>query len=383
MIGFVNQMSAPGSSKRGWRVLLVVCGLALGLVLPFVASATKAVSAEVGLRRAMLALAPADRGMTLSIVDSTGQGQYGKLDSGVQPVLRQLGDGIPIRQVIFREVTDTNGGGFVFAGADGLAGLVRVTQGRLPAACRPERCEVIQVGESTSTTFDVGLVQSSFGLVVVGRAQPSNDLLLSGTFQTAATTPLLVGDGTDNVVALAALSTHGRTFGWVVPVDSSRVIDLGARGWLARAERAADDLDAFSPYFVVTVPNDAIESETRRALASAGPPGFVGKALPVALLGLALVIGVGLRRRASRPRRILRVSGVGFAVLVAAIAEVVICGAIAARSPLGFGRVQRAALDGAPAAAAVLALACAAAIAFVLVERQEPRVHPPTEVRSV
>lgn len=376
MIASVNEMNAPGSWGRGWRVWPVVGGLAIALALPFVVCATRAVSAEVSLRRATAVLAPADRSVTLSIVDSTGQEQYGRLDSGVEAVLRKLGGGIPIRQVIFRETTDTNGGGFVLAAADGLAGLVRVTEGRLPASCRPERCEVIQVGDSPSTTFDAGLVQSSFGLVVVGKAQRSNDLLLSGTFQTADDTPLLVGDGTDNVVALAALNTHGRTFGWVQPVDSSRVIDLGVTDWLGRADRAPDELDALSPYFVGTVPDDAVAAETRRAQASAGASGYVGKELPVALVALALIVGVGLQRRLPRMRRMLRLKDIGAAVLLAALAELVIGGLLAARSPVSFSRVQRSALDGAPAAALALAVACLAAFAFVLVSARA-RSSPP------
>jgi hypothetical protein len=371
MIGLVNETSSAGSADRGWRVWLVVGGLAMALALPFVASATKAVSAEVGLRRAMAKRAPADRSVTLSIVDSTGHEQYGRLDPGVEAVLRKLGGGIPIRQVIFRETTDTNGGGFVLAAADGLAGLVGVTEGRLPASCRPERCEVVQLGDSASTTFDAGLVQSSFGLVVVGKAQRSNDLLLSGTFQTAGNTPLLVGDRTDDVIALAALSTHGRTLGWVQPVDAARVIDLGLTEWLGRAQSAPDDLEAVSPYFVGTVPSDAVAAETHRAEATAGAPGSVRNGLPVALVALTLIVGAGLQHRVPRTRRMrrmLRLTDIGAAVLLAAAAELVICGLMAARSQVGFGRVEHTALDGAPAAAVVLAVACLTAFAVMLIE---------------
>jgi hypothetical protein len=369
MIGLVNRTSAPDSLRRWWRVWLVVGGLAVMLTMPFVASATKAVSAEVSLRRAIATLAPADRSVTLSIVDSTGRGQYGRLDSGVEAVLRKLGGGIPIRQVIFRETTDTNGGGFVLAAADGLAGLVRITEGRLPASCQPERCEVVQVGDSASSTFDAGRVESSFGLVLVGKGQRSDNLLLSGTFQTAENTPLLVGDGTDNVVALAALSTHGRTYGWVQPVDSSRVIDLGPTEWLRRATRAPEDLDSFSPYFVGTVPEDAVAAETQRAEASVGVPAFIADDLPVVLASLLLIAGLGLHRRRPKTGRMLRRADIGAAVLVAATTEPVICGLLAGPSPVDFGRVERFALDGAPSAAIVLALSCFAAFALSLAAR--------------
>jgi len=48
---------------------------------------------------------------------------------------------------------------------DGLARFVRLRSGRLPASCRPERCEVLQLGGSGPLPSVPGL-----RLVRVGRA---------------------------------------------------------------------------------------------------------------------------------------------------------------------------------------------------------------------
>ena len=359
-------------------------------MVPVAVSASRVVAAEAALRRGVSALDPADRSVTASIVDSTGQNRYGMLDPGVRTALAPLG-GVSIRQVIYRAVSDSKGGGFFLGGVDDLAGLVRVIEGRLPTECRPTRCEVVEVGTSTSTTFDAGVVLSSFGLVVVGRAERTDDLLLSGTFEPDPTTPLLVGDGTQAVASVAAVSTRGRTYGWVVPVDSVLLVDIGVGAWLKRAAANGDSLARVHPYFVLTLPSDAVAIEARRAEVSAGRSRVIGRVVVVlALVGVCVVAaarrgGWSVRRKrfklnGAKGRDTGSVLGIGrgmravaIATLLAAALGLAICGLLATRSPLGLGRVARAAMAGLPAAGAVLG---AAAIAVLI----KPRVAPTSPV---
>ena len=361
----------------------VIGGLAIVLLVPITVSAARVVEEEAALSRGLSALEPADRSVTASIVDSTGQNGYGTLDPGARIALAPLG-GPPIREVIYRAVSDSNGGGFVLGGADGLGDLVRVTEGRLPTECRPARCEVVEVGTSTSTTFDAGVVLSSFGLVVVGKAKRTNDLLLSGTFEPDTATPLLVGDGTQAAASVAALSTHGRTYGWVVPVDSARLVESGAGDWLKQAVATDDALARVHPYFVLTLPNDAVAIQAHRAEISAGRFRVLGFAVPMLALVVTCLVAAVRRSGWSSRRGRLRlgrrdggsVVGIGAEMLAVALATLLavglglaICGLMAAHSPLGFGRVVRSALAGLPPAGAVLA---AAVIAVTI----KPRVSP-------
>jgi hypothetical protein len=345
-------------SRYSLRIWVAIAGVAVALLLPLIVRAVRVVSMEAALRRGLSELDPADRSVTVSIVDSTGGGDYGALDSAIGAALRDVGEGAPIHQVIFREASDTKGGGFTFGGADGLTPLVNLTEGRLPGNCQAERCEVIQLGDSSSTTFDPDAAHSAFGLVVVGRAQRKDDLLLSGTFESAPDSPLLVGDGTDAVVSLAALSTHGRTSGWVIPVSPVSVVDLGIDAWLERAERLTDKLDQVNPYFVLTLPTDAVRDQASRADTPTGRFGFVGLALPVAALG-AVILGSRGRRRA--------LVGVVLAIVLAVFSIVTICGVLAARSPLGFGRVIQSARGGLLTSGLVLASSCVALLVAAFV----------------
>jgi hypothetical protein len=355
-----------GGHRRPWPVIGV---LTILLLLPVAASAARVVADEALLRGDLSALEPADRSVTASIVDSTGQNRYETLDAGVRLALAPLG-GTPIREVIYRAASDSNGGGFVLGGVDGLSGLARLTEGRLPMDCRPTQCEVLEVGSSTSTTFDAGVVRSSFGLVVVGKAERTDDLLLSGTFEPDAASPLLVGDGTPAVAALAALSTHGRTYGWVTPVDPARVAEIGVNDWLKQATSTGEALLLVHPFLVLTLPNDAVAAEARRADISADHFRLL---LGGAFAALALVAGclVAIRRRTDAPKLqpldsiptfARDMLGIALATLLAAVLVLAICGALAGGSPLGFGRIARSALDGLPVDGVILAVICAAAI---------------------
>jgi hypothetical protein len=341
--------------------------LTIVLLVPVALSAAGVVAREAALRHDMSALEPADRSVTASIVDSTGQNRYGTLDPGVRDALAPLG-GVSIGQVIYRPVSDSNGGGFVLGGVDGLAGLVRVIDGHLPTECRPARCEVVEVGTSTSTTFDAGVLLSSFGLVVVGRAERTNDLLLSGTFQPDPTTPLLVGNGTQAVASVAALSTHGRTYGWVVPVDSVRLVDIGVDEWSKRATATGDALARVHPYFVLTLPNNAaIAERARRAENSAERFRVFGLTVPLLAVAGVCMVAVASRGAKGRVRGSVLGTGRGMraiaiATLLAAALGLAICGLLAARSPLGLNRVARSAMGGVPAAGAVVAAAVVAVL---------------------
>ena len=170
--------------------------------------------------------------MTVSFTGALAGAQLAKADAAVRRQLPRLSGAPPIRQVLFRPVSNGRGGQFTLAAVDGIGQAVRLTSGRWPRSCTPQRCEVVQLGRQP--TPDV----ARLGVIVVGRAERSNPLLLSGTFEPVPGAPILLGANTEQAAALAVLTLFLRTWGWVSPVDVKLVRRVGVEPYLARENGA-------------------------------------------------------------------------------------------------------------------------------------------------
>jgi hypothetical protein len=277
----------------GSRWLLVTAGLAIAAVLPVVAQAVTAVTADAALRHGLAALAPGDAAITVSYNGLPDAAEQQALDTAVHAQLPRL-TGAPVhRQLLFREMSDGHGGTLVLAGADHLTGEVRLVTGRMPQQCTPRRCEVVALrvpgGPATPQVADLGLV-------VVGEVVRTDPLLLSGTFDPGPGRPVLLADGVAQVSRLATLELFGRTFGWVAALDLAQVRTRGVDGWVGNSATVADDLWKAIPGLVVTVPDGVLHDTDARARVSARRFVVLGGATSVLLLGTAVVGGAALRR---------------------------------------------------------------------------------------
>src|SRR5213078_881645 len=185
---------------------------------------------------------------------------------------------------------DDAGGTYFFGAAENLPGTVRVTEGRPPASCTPQRCEVVIVGDGTPR------IDPALGLVVVGRATRTDPLLLTGTFDPGHDAPLLLADGVGAAAGLAALAAFPRSYGWVTPIDLDRVGRLGVAGYLARSAHVGDDLRRWRSGLALTAPDDVLRAEDARAQRSARRFTLLGGAATALLLGFAAIGAIGLRR---------------------------------------------------------------------------------------
>jgi hypothetical protein len=324
----------------GSRWLLVTAGLAIAAVLPVVAQAVTAVTADAALRHGLAALAPGDAAITVSYNGLPDAAEQQALDTAVRDRLPQLTGGPVHRELLFREMSDGHGGTLVLAGADRLAGEVRLVTGRMPGQCTPSHCEVVALrvpgAPATPQVADLGLV-------VVGEVVRTDPLLLSGTFDPGPGRPVLLADGVTGVSRLAKLELFGRTFGWVAPLDLAQVRARGVDGWVATSATVADDLWKAIPGLVVTVPDGVLHDTDARARVSARRFVVLGGATSVLLLGTAVVGGAALRRDheaflgalrrrgASRRRLIGLVTGeVGLAVAAATMLGLALAAAAAA-----------------------------------------------------
>lgn len=285
----------------GPRWVLVAVGLAVGVVLPVLAQAVAAVTADSALRHALAALSPGDAALTVSYNGLPDLAEQRTLDDAVRGNLPRLTAGRLRRELLYREASDGRGGSFSLAAADQLATQVRLTSGRMPADCTPTRCEVVVLRTAGSRTTPTGAATvgpsvGDLGIVVVGEAVRTDPLLLSGTFDPGPGHPILIGDGVGAVAALSRLHLRGRTFGWVAPLDLDRVRARGVDGWVDDSAAVADDLWKQVPGLVVTAPDGVLRDADHRARISARRFVVLGSATAVLLLGTAVVGGAALRR---------------------------------------------------------------------------------------
>src|SRR2546423_8282155 len=288
---------------RPARWLLVALGMAGAAVLPVLTANSSSVVAAQARRHGIEALPAGQRSLTVSYdALQLAPADLAALDGQARARLSGLSAQPARRQLLYRRLADAAGGSFILGAADNLAGAVRITSGRAPASCRPERCEVLVVGDGTPR------LDPALGLVIVGRAVRSDPLLLSGTFDPGRHAPLLLVDGVEPASRIAALALFQRAYGWVTPVDLDRVRQLGVAGYLARSARVPD-AERWRPGLVLTAPDDALRAEDARAHRSAGRFALLGGAAVALLLGFAVIGAIGLRSDHGAVAELLRRRG--------------------------------------------------------------------------
>jgi hypothetical protein len=158
--------------------LLTVGVLALAAALPVVVSAVAAVTAGQSLATALAALPAGERSVILSGTSVVGYdpvadpAALARLDQRARAGLPRVADPPARRTVVFKEVSDGHGGSMQLAGVDGLAAAVHLRSGRLPAECRPARCEVVVLDAAAGPAAPAtDAVPAGLGLVVVGHAR--------------------------------------------------------------------------------------------------------------------------------------------------------------------------------------------------------------------
>jgi len=358
----------------------VALGLAVAVAIPILVAAVGSATAVSALRRQLADLPPGERSVTVSYNGIIDAAELARLDGLVREAVPRISAPTVRRQMLFRQLAEGGGAGagaFVLAGADDLAGAVRLVSGRLPASCTPTRCEVVELG-GPAVVPPAGL-----GLIVVGQAERTDPLLLSGTFDPGPGVPILIGDGVERVSALAALSSFGRSTGWVSALDADRVRAIGLDAWVRAGAQVARDLWRDGEGLVVTAPVDVVREQDRRARLSTQRFGLLGSSMAVLLLATAVVGGASLRHDHAAFLTALRLRGarrdqVGSLAIVEVAAVTVAGGVlgavlgaagvavIAARSALSYGVTLAEALRSAAPLGLGLLLASGALVGLTL-----------------
>ncbi|MGB9377655.1 MAG: hypothetical protein WCB04_09095, partial [Mycobacteriales bacterium] len=282
---------------------LVALGVAIATAVPMFAAASTVVASSGALEHALADLPAGRRSLTVSYNGDLAGPALVKADRAVRSEAARLSQVAPLRQVAFRRLSNGRGDEFTLAAADGLERAVRLRSGRLPSSCTPTRCEVVQVGRQPAPAV------ASLGLVIVGRVDRTNPLLLSGTFEPSAGAPILLGANTEQAAALQVLALFQRSWGWVTPLDLSLVRRLGVESYLSRENDVADALDRAAPGLVVTAPADVLRAEDDRARRSGSRFALLGGTSAALVLGLAVVAAVSVRPDHLAVIRLLRTRG--------------------------------------------------------------------------
>src|SRR5256885_382611 len=135
-------------AKRVERVALVGLGIAAGAGMLAAVLGGSLLAQDRSVQRAAAHVPAADRAVRAFWLGIPAQGpQWQTLDTQARRSLGSISQRPSVGAMLYRE-TSIEGRLVDLGAVDGLARFVRLRSGRLPARCRPEHCEVLQLGGS-------------------------------------------------------------------------------------------------------------------------------------------------------------------------------------------------------------------------------------------
>jgi hypothetical protein len=305
----------------------VVVGIAASAAMLVGVFGGSVIATELALWQAIDELPPADRSFRVDVIGLPSEVGSTTSERSARDALAQLSPDKPLGVTFFREFWLD--GQFVrLAALDEPDRFVHVVSGRLPRSCRPEACEVLQIGNRGGPALHEG----GINLVRVGIGELRDVAGLGPAFQrlrqeraqesVVEAVPLLA----PSVSALEhypALRLLFRVRSWVVPLASS-----GVRAWdiertLSRESRAQAILQRGGSTYVLAGPDAALLEARDRGAVYGERMILIGGTAAALLLGFAMVAAIGLRRGIAAERhRLLRRGSSRTQVWIALFTEV-------------------------------------------------------------
>lgn len=335
----VLALAWAGLRHRPGRWLLLAVGVALGAVLPVVAGGLRLTAESAAVTGAVEGLPADQRDMLAFDGANRGPVELAAVDVAVRSGWAGTGLPAPVRFLAFRPLA-VAGSTFTLGATDTRLGgpdtPVRLTGGRQPAACTPQRCEVLLTSPAglapppSARTLTPAAVE--LGLVITGTADLVDDRLV-GAGSVDRSRPLLLGGSVAGLARLASLELFGRSVTWIGSLSGSTVTGIGVGQLSARVQAMTEALNTQFGGLTLRWPQDAAVGAQNRAQASAERFTVLGAGAAVLQLGFAVVAATGLRRRQQFVWRLLTRRGAGRIQLVAApvlqVAVVVAAGVLA------------------------------------------------------
>jgi hypothetical protein len=300
--------------RRGGSMLLAGLGVAAAAAALATVLAASLVAQDRSLARRLGELPDASRAVRAVWLGVPGRDdeRYAALDAAARTALRDVPGERPVGTVLFRE--STIAGTFVGLGAvDGLRPWIRLRSGRLPRACRPERCEVVRVRGTGRIPNARGLrlrvvgtgeLRSGalFGDAIPpersarGRAQLSPSLQRAGRYHQPALPSFVLAEGVAGLAASPLGRRVYRSYGWVVPLDAGVVHPWSAQHVVAASERARSRLATASSSFEVAAPVEELLAARRDGRVAGRRLLLLGGEAAALLLAFAALAGTRMRR---------------------------------------------------------------------------------------
>ncbi|HEY7002713.1 MAG TPA: hypothetical protein VH281_00410 [Gaiellaceae bacterium] len=310
-IAFPLRLAWARLSRRPARALLLALGVAAAAGALAVVLGGSLVAQDVSAGRALAGVPVSKRSVAVTYAD-LGLPRNGVTRSQLEPLVNQtlagLAPGKPVRAVQFK-LLRVGGALTNLAALDDLPKWVRLTSGRFPRECTPERCEVVQLGGSGEVKGAPGLRIVKVGEGVLTSPVPFG--YLPGAHSTSrlgesfglAEPPFVVADGFDRLSTLPSLHAFYRTYSWVVPLEPASVHPWDIDAFEARATRAASTLRAKSLFLDLSAPTAELAAARATGQVAGRRLLLVGGQVAALLLAFAVLAAVGMRRDVDEGRQ--------------------------------------------------------------------------------
>jgi hypothetical protein len=318
--------------NRVGGIVLVGIGIAAGAAMLAAVLAGGLVAQERSLAQALGRVPPAERALRAAWFGVPVQAaDYATLDRTVHRALGSLAGSEPIGVMQYRQTRIA--GHLVDLGAvDHLREWIHLRSGRLPRPCRPERCEVLQLGGSGTIPSVPGL-----RLVRVGRATLTSQVpfgrlaplpmyraqVVGARFASKLEPPpFLVAEGVSGLARAPELESIHRSYAWVVPISPATVPPWGVDDYATRVDRARSELKTAASLFDLTAPVGALQEAAGAGRVSGDRLLLVGGEAVALLLAFAVLAAAGMRRNlGSALRRMTWFGASQWQLLLTAAAE--------------------------------------------------------------
>jgi hypothetical protein len=302
-VGFPLGLAWSRLRHRPGRALLLALGVAAAAGALAIVLGGSLVAQDVSAGRALAAVPESKRAVAVTYAD-LGLPRDGVTRQELEPLvvstLAGLAPGEPARAVQYK-LLRIGGALTNLAGVDDVRRWVRLTSGRYPRECVPERCEVVQLGGS-------GEIASAPGLrfVKVGEGALTSQLpfgLLPGAKATrvgesfgVSEPPFLLAEGFDELSGLPNLQAIYRTYAWSVPLAPRSIHPWEIDNFEARATRAESTLRGRSLFLDLSAPVSELAAARETGQVAGRRLLLVGGQVAALLLAFAVLAAVGMRR---------------------------------------------------------------------------------------
>ena len=307
--------------RRNGALVLVVAGLAAGAAVLLGGRAGALVAQDRAVAQSVERIEEGGRSVRAVWFGLPGQADepQRRLEERARAALAPLGVPRPTSVVLFRE-TSVAGTFAGLGGVDGLDRWVTVRSGRLPRACRPERCEVlrlrgagrlprpdglrlVEVGEAAlhgRTLFGDFLAPTDNALEA---AEVSPVLAAAAGYHRPPPPPLFLAEGVATLAEAPSLARIYRSYAWVAPLAAGAPRLWEIDGLAAGVERARSELQAVSSSFDLVAPVEELREAQATSRAAGRRLGIVGGEAAALLFAFALLAALTLRDDMAAARR--------------------------------------------------------------------------------